>query len=913
MGFKNKEIVVLLALLAAASLSARAQSERKDSLVRLIKGNSLSMMQKDGKNYRKAENATFLHNDTYLICDTAYWYVDNKVIDAIGNVKVIQDGTTLTGDKGSYLIDMDLVQFRGTLVQLEDKDHNLLRTHNLDYNTRDSLAYFSNGASMKDKEGQIIESRDGSYDAKKRLFEFRNNVNMFTDSVFIRTSRLNYESAANRALFPVMIDFWKDDNMLSADTGWYERGDETFFFQGSVHVQSPAQEGWSDSLYFYRLPNNVLMLGNVQVQDTTRNVAAVGHRLFYEDSLAQVTLTRDASVVVFTEEKEDADAGPQKDTLYAGADLLAFRSIKKCDIPEGVVAAAEARLTDMNSDPVMEYRRKAAEAAAAEAKKVAEENAANNPELAAKRAAQNAVRDGGKPFARGRKGKGADAPEEKAAPPDGQSEPPAPETPAEPTPEATPESATETLPKPLPGPETAAPKDTLAAASGKSPSDSLAQLPPPDTTKIGFAWAVGNVKIFRRDIQVVCDSLRYNDLDSIARFYINPVVWNDGNRQYTSDSLAVLIRQKRVEQASLMGNAFIITQETPDLFDQIRATEVMAWFDSTSALRRFDALGGANAIFFLKEKDEFSLVNKIESKMMSAYMSGGELQRNLLFDQSNNNAHPLPQLKPDERKLKGFNWQPELQPKGREDITDLEVRPSERQRYDRRPRAVFTQTDVYFPGYMKGVYAKIEETKNKPKEKKRDKTAAPDSLAAKPDTLQALPDSTLLLSRKDSLALSDSLKLQARRDSIAVRDSLAARDSLSRTKDGKPLSEKELRRLAKQAEKEARWARADSIDAARAAAKLEKKLAAEAARAERLAKLREEQDVKDAARLEAYVRKYRLKYEKKKEKTDNEDGNDSGKIPEVRQDRHAERRELPEPALDPEAAGPAQAPVQGTE
>ena len=51
MGFKNKEIVLLLALLAAASLSARAQSERKDSLVRLIKGNSLSMMQKDGKNY----------------------------------------------------------------------------------------------------------------------------------------------------------------------------------------------------------------------------------------------------------------------------------------------------------------------------------------------------------------------------------------------------------------------------------------------------------------------------------------------------------------------------------------------------------------------------------------------------------------------------------------------------------------------------------------------------------------------------------------------------------------------------------------------------------------------------------------------------------------------------------------------
>ena len=42
----------------------------------------------------------------------------------------------------------------------------------------------------------------------------------------------------------------------------------------------------------------------------------------------------------------------------------------------------------------------------------------------------------------------------------------------------------------------------------------------------------GKVKIFRSDMQVVCDSVRFNELDSIARFHINPIVWNEFRRQY---------------------------------------------------------------------------------------------------------------------------------------------------------------------------------------------------------------------------------------------------------------------------------------------------------------------------------------------------------------------------------------------
>ena len=168
--------------------------EQEDSLVVLMSSKSAQLVDIEGASYRKVVGpARFLHNNTYLLCDTALWNVDSRLIDAWGNVSILQEETVLTRDKLTYYIDEDLAQFRGSLVQLQDKDHNVLRTRYLDYNTKDSVAVFRNGGSMRDKDGQIIESLNGTYDSKIKLFTFEDDVNMFTDSIFVKSNRLLYE------------------------------------------------------------------------------------------------------------------------------------------------------------------------------------------------------------------------------------------------------------------------------------------------------------------------------------------------------------------------------------------------------------------------------------------------------------------------------------------------------------------------------------------------------------------------------------------------------------------------------------------------------------------------------------------------------------------------------------------------
>ena len=100
MNFRRSLITVLIFLSAIFRLSAQEKGSQVDSLVRLLSAQSMELIEKNGLNYRKVTGpARFLHNDTYLICDTALWNVSSNEIYAIKNVKILQDQTVLTGDK----------------------------------------------------------------------------------------------------------------------------------------------------------------------------------------------------------------------------------------------------------------------------------------------------------------------------------------------------------------------------------------------------------------------------------------------------------------------------------------------------------------------------------------------------------------------------------------------------------------------------------------------------------------------------------------------------------------------------------------------------------------------------------------------------------------------------------------------
>lgn len=936
----------LILLLVSFGLFAQ-NTEQKDSLVRLLGCDELQQVEEYGQSYRKAlGHARFEHNSTLLICDTALWNVNQNVINAFGNVQIIQNNTVLSSESLDYLIDQNLAQFRGALVQLRDKDGNTLRTTDLDYNTKDSVAVFRNGGALRDKDGQIIESDDGHYYSKLKTFSFTNNVNMYTDSIFVKTDDLDYNTGTNVATFGTGTNAWRDNNMLSSQAGFYERTLEKFTFFRNVHILTENQEAWADTLVYYRVPNNVEMFGHVELLDTTRNVAAVAGYVQYIDSLSFIKLTREPAVIAISEQ------GEKRDTAYIGADTLILRSIPKCDVDSSEISNSASRLKEINVDPVTEYRRKAYEAAKAAAEEARKKREEEDPNAAgASDRGASAVKPGGKPtgkpagkatgtaigktagttagktgdnsggkaisksgklsgdamigdpVTKGRQGLPAlwddvieyapprfqlpdtlkTSPDTVRVPSDSLAaktlsavtEPVSVTEPAEVTNPQSPDSLT------VPTDSLTVPGDSLHV-----PTDSLS-LAPRDSTKISFIYGIRNVKVFRNDMQVACDSLAYTDLDSLIRLYENPIVWNEIKRQYSADSITVIVKNRSIDRASLMSNAFIIVQEDTLSYDQIRGTEMMAYFDSTGALRRFDSMGGASGVFYIEENGSLATVNKFESKMLTATLKDGNIQDLNYFDAVKTDAYPVVQMKKDEKILKGFDWQPDKRPKGPEDITPYKPRESQRKVYENVPRAEFAQTDIYFPGHMNSVYKMLArqdslkrvrkaERRRLEAERKAEAARIADSLrvVAAADSL-ALADS---LARADSLALRDSLASRdslARQDSLAVKDSLVVSDSLSVSKadslandpsaikkaeQERKKAEREKARKDRQAAKEARWAELDARDAAKAKAKEEKALKKKRQKTLKTLKAMEKRRAKEERMLE----RYKARYEKQK-------------------------------------------------
>ena len=100
-----RRYLISILLAVSSMLPLMAQSQSQDSLVVLVSSQSAQVVDVEGASYRKVVGpARFLHNDTYLLCDTAYWNVETKVIDAWGNVSILQEETVLTSDKLTYLI-----------------------------------------------------------------------------------------------------------------------------------------------------------------------------------------------------------------------------------------------------------------------------------------------------------------------------------------------------------------------------------------------------------------------------------------------------------------------------------------------------------------------------------------------------------------------------------------------------------------------------------------------------------------------------------------------------------------------------------------------------------------------------------------------------------------------------------------
>lgn len=771
-------IATLLLLLLAGGFPLLAQQKKapKDSLFRLIQADRAEQYERFGMQYRLVQgHARFLHNDTYLLCDSASWNVDAKFIEAFGNVQLIQNKTMLKSEEMQYWIDESRAQFRGQIVELIDKDGNTLRTDRLTYNTQDSVAVFEYGGALKDKDGGIIEGRKGTYDGKEGLFSFEERTELFLDSIEVKTQSMRYLSDEGKAYFGRNTYVWRGNGFLRADAGWYDRANQMIHFSDHVFMFDPSYDAWSDMLYYNQATGAVDLYQNAQVLDTVNKSVYLGDHLQYlpaTDSLSQRgLLTGDPAIVYYGENENHV-----VDTLYARADTFYVYAVPRCDVPKEEVSAAERRLEDMLYDALTAKRTEEAEAREKERIEKMRQVGKLPPEWVER--AKQAEADSLAALARLDSLVTAGAVDSLVAaekslrasrtavdslinavlhpvieePDDKDDTPDAPQAMRDSS------SVVRDSTAVIPG-LTGNPADSTGVST-RNPADSTAVIPgdstavnrpPRDTTPIRYVLAWNNVKMYRSDMQAACDSMVFSELDSIARLYGEPVLWNEVRNQLTADEMQLLMKDGTFSRGSMLTNAWIISRQDSVHFNQIKSTEMLGYFYD-SKLYRFDALGGVSAIFYMADEDVITTVNLKESRSLTAALKDGQAQRLLYMESIKSDAYPVGDVEPEKQRLKGFVWRGDERPVSRETITAREVRTSERKQYERMQRPLFRETNKYFDNYMNDL---IERRNEERRAEAARRQAEKDSL-----------DRLAYLAQVEQQAIADSLAAVARRDSL---------------------------------------------------------------------------------------------------------------------------------------------------
>lgn len=254
----------------------------------------------------------FRHNDVVMFCDSAYSYRDSNMVDAYGNVHIVQGDTlNLYGNKINYNGNTKLAKVRGS-VKLVDKSITLT-TEALDFELASNIGHYSTGGKIVDT-ANVLTSITGKYYSNDNLFFFKDSVVLTNKDFVLRADTLKYNSQTERAFIvgPTTITGTKDDGVLYSESGWYDtRKNFAELYKASKFTnKNQVLEG--DTLFYDRATGNGIGRHKVILTDTTNRVVIKGKYGIYNEKSKIAFVTDSAMFIQYGE----------KDTLYMHADTL---------------------------------------------------------------------------------------------------------------------------------------------------------------------------------------------------------------------------------------------------------------------------------------------------------------------------------------------------------------------------------------------------------------------------------------------------------------------------------------------------------------------------------------------------------------------------------------------------------------
>ena len=196
-------------------------------------------------------------------------------------------------------------------------------------------------------------------------------------------------------------------------------------------------------------------------------------------------------------------------------------------------------------------------------------------------------------------------------------------------------------------------------------ADTLESLKLNNTKRVLLAYH--DVRIFRNDMQAICDSIIYKVEDSVLVMMDGPIMWNL-DYQIFGDTIKVYMNDSTIDWAHIPAFAFATQQKDTAFFDQLSGKDLKAYF-TNGDITRVDVSGNVQTIFYPQESDmTFTGMNKAETSFLTMYMKNRQMDKLKMWPTVDGTMTPISKLKPDMIFLPDYKWYENYRPKNKADV-----------------------------------------------------------------------------------------------------------------------------------------------------------------------------------------------------------------------------------------------------
>ena len=179
--------------------------------------------------------------------------------------------------------------------------------------------------------------------------------------------------------------------------------------------------------------------------------------------------------------------------------------------------------------------------------------------------------------------------------------------------------------------------------------------------------AYNHVRMFRRDMQGVCDSLVYQTRDSMMIMYKDPIVWT-GNQQLLGEEIQAFMNDSTIDSIYVLRQTLSCERLDSLHYNQVAGHEMHSYMEN-GELKMTHVIGNVIVNYFPLDEDSLLIaMNHMESTEMKMFMGENRRMKKIWMPAATGTFYPIPMIPGDVRFLENFQWFDYVRPLDPQDI-----------------------------------------------------------------------------------------------------------------------------------------------------------------------------------------------------------------------------------------------------